>query len=98
MAKTSGLSKKHSPLQKVHYQQYRLENRALKNLIRRLKTRVRRNLAQDKRRDKYNARVTKAPARTGVKSKRVLPDIRPDLGAIKALKKLGIKGYDSHLI
>ena len=97
MAKTSGLSKKHSPLQQAHYQQYRVENRALKNLIRRLKTRVRRADARSTRCIKRNVQLDKR-FKKGEKDLPTRSYQKSDTGAIKCLKKLGIKGYDSHLI
>ncbi len=89
MAKTGGLSKKHSPLQQAHYKAYRLENRAEKNLISRLKRRFRHNLALSSRRAAYNKRALSAQKKIGTKAKRVLAPIYPDIGAIKRLKQLG---------
>ena len=61
-----------SPLQKAHYQTYRLINKRLSNKIRKLKRRVKRNAAEIKR--KANR---KPPRIVGL-----------DTGAIAALKAL----------
>ena len=45
-------SKRHSELQKAHYKAYRLVGQARKNLIKRLTTRIRRNEAEIKRKDR----------------------------------------------
>ncbi len=60
MANKAGKSKKHSPLQMVHYQHYRITNQREKNLIKRLRTRIRRNEAKSKRMEaRYKKRVKK---------------------------------------
>ena len=72
MAESKGLRKKHSSLQKAHYQAYRLVDRARLNLIKRLETRIRRN-----------ARL--AAVKAARKPPRA---VRPDVGAINRLKAL----------
>lgn len=91
MAKNAGLSKKHSPLQKAHYQSYRIGNRAQINLIRRLRTRVRRAEARVVRCIKRNLKIEKL-RKKGNKPKNIpIPSYQhPDKGAIKALKKLKV--------
>lgn len=83
MASTSGLSKKHSPLQKAHYLQYRVENRARKNLIIRLKRHIKNNQRAIAKRVAYNAR------RRGKGKGPPLPPIHTDNNAINRLKALG---------
>ena len=71
---SKGSTKRHSELQKAHYKAYRLVNQARKNLIKRLKTRIRRNEAEIKRKGK----------RAGMKSYLV----KIDVGAVNALKRV----------
>ena len=66
-----GQAKRNSPLQMAHYKDYRLVDRAKVNLIKRLKSRIRRNAAMIERKAKRN------PPR----------DVRVDTGAINALKR-----------
>ena len=73
-AGSKGNTKRHSELQKYHYKAYRAENRAKKNKIARLRRRIRKNEAMAKRKAK------RSPART----------VRPDIGAIAALKALNV--------
>ena len=70
-AGSKGLTKRHSALQKAHYQIFRTEGRAKLNLIKRLRTRIRRNAAMVKRKAKRN------PPRI----------VRVDAGAVNALKR-----------
>lgn len=89
MADSKGISKKHSPLQKAHYQAYKLGNHARRNLIRRLKARVRRNVAKWERNDKRRAERRKLSVKA--KAKRVpVAYVKPDKGAVMALKLLGV--------
>ena len=64
--------KRNSPLQKAHYQAYRLINKRRSNLIDRLKRRIRRNAAEIKR------KAARTPPRI----------IKVDKGAIDRLKEL----------
>jgi len=71
-AGSKGLTKRHSALQKAHYLIYRTEDKAKKNLIKRLKTRIRRNEAMIKRKAKRNSPLV----------------VKVDVGAINALKRI----------
>ena len=73
MAGHGGLTKRHSPLQKIHYQSYRAGNKRLTNKIRKLRHRIRVNEAKARRRDW----------------------IKPDKGAINALKALGVTTWNN---
>lgn len=72
MAQSKGLTKRHSPLQKAHYQGYRLINQRLSNKIKKLKSRIRRNAAEIAR------KARRDPPRI----------IAEDAGAINRLKSL----------
>ena len=88
MASNAGLSKKHSPLQKAHYHAYHTQGRAEKNLIRRLKTRVRRNLAKSSRMiARFDRRAKKSHGPTLFSTDYT---VKPDKGALKALKRLKV--------
>lgn len=77
-AGSKGNTKRHSELQKTHYKVYRTVDRALTNKIRRLRRRIRINEAMAK-----------------AKAKRKTPrEVRPDVGAINALKALGITTWN----
>ncbi len=95
MASQAGKSKKHSPLQMAHYQQYRLEGRAEKNLIRRLMHRVRLNNIKANRNIKRQEMSDRSYKAGGPRGK-FITVIKPDLGAIKRLKQLGVKGLDRY--
>ena len=69
---SKGNTKKNSALQKTHYQVYRMMGMAERNLIKRLKTRVRRNAAMIKR------KAARTPPR----------EVKLDTGAINRLKSL----------
>ena len=71
-AGSKGLTKRHSALQKAHYQISRTEDRPRLNLIKRLRTRIRRNEAMIKRKAKRN------PPRM----------VKVDVGAVNALKRM----------
>ena len=66
---SKGNKKKHSTLQKTHYQTYKLINKRLSNKIERLQRRIRRNQAEIKR------KAARIPPRY----------IKVDQGAIDAL-------------
>ena len=68
---SKGNTKTHSPLQKAHYQAYRLVNRGLTNKIKRLKSRIRRNASEIKR------KAARTPPRI----------IKVEVGAISALEE-----------
>ena len=78
MAGHGGLTKRHSPLQKIHYQSYQAGNKREKNLIARLKRRVRLSYAMMKRKAK------RSPPR----------EAKPDVGAINRLKALGVTTWN----
>ncbi len=69
---SKGHKKRNSPLQKAHYQAYRLINKRRSNLIARLKCRIRRNKAEIKR------KAARTPPRV----------IKVDRGAVNRLKEL----------
>ena len=72
---SKGNRKRNSARQKDHYKAYRLVDKASINKIKRLRRRIRKNEAMAKR-----------------KTKRTPPrDVKPDIGAINALKRLGVK-------
>ena len=71
---SKGNRKRISTLQKAHYQAYRLVDKGKINLIKRLKTRIRRNEAEIKRKG------LRSPLRA----------INVDIGAIDRLKELGL--------
>ena len=73
MAGHGGLTKRHSPLQKLHYQAHRTGNKVKLNKIARLRHRIRLNEAKARRRDW----------------------IKPDKGAINALKALGVTTWNN---
>lgn len=77
-AGSKGNTKRHSELQKSHYKAYRLVDRARTNKIAKLRHRIRLNEAMAKRKAKR-------------KNPRV---VRPDVGAINALKALGITTWN----
>ncbi len=72
MAESKGLRKKHSTKQKAHYAAYRLVDRARANLKKRLRTRIRRNEAMARRKERRFPSVI----------------VKPDVGAIKRLAEL----------
>ncbi len=71
-AGSKGLTKRHSALQKAHFQTYRTVGRANLNLIKRLRTRIRRNEAMIKRKAKRNPPWI----------------VKVDTGAVNALKRI----------
>lgn len=83
MASGKGLSKKHSPLQKAHFQQYKLENRGRKNQLIRLRRHITANQNMIAKRVRYNAR------KRGKGGSSRLPPIATDKQAINRLKALG---------
>ncbi len=72
MAQNKGLTKKHSPLQKAHYQAYRLVNKRLANKIKKLRRRIRLNAAEITR------KAGRKPPR----------EVKLDVGAIDRLKSI----------
>lgn len=82
MASGKGLTKKHSSLQNAHFQQYKLEQRARKNQLIRLRRHIKANQRQADKRVRYNAR------RHGKGKGPVLPSIHIDKQAISRLKAL----------
>lgn len=89
MAQSTGLSKKHSPLQKTHYQAYRLVNRAEHNLIKRLRVRVKRADVRMIRCIKRNLKIDRL-LKKGVTIRPTKSYQKRDTGAIKALNKLRV--------
>ena len=88
MASGKGLSKKHSPLQKAHFQQYKLEHRARKNQLIRLKRHITANQNMIAKRHSYNARKRGKGRGATTGRVRELPSIHIDKQAINRLKAL----------